>query len=110
MQLADYKDFTAFDLRFFNLDLLAPDMRHLSHGLQSARYTIFPLTIVATTFPVNCQPSNGVLRDNDRDLAASNIQRFLGSKIVTSAKLPRTSDPRPRRSQTRAGPAVESSP
>ena len=29
--------------------------------LQSARYTIFPPTIVATTFPVNAHPSNGVL-------------------------------------------------
>jgi len=46
-------------------------------GTHSVRYAIFPLTIVATTFPVNCQPSNGVLCDNDRDLAASNVQRFL---------------------------------
>src|ERR1700692_686697 len=77
--------------------------------LQSARYTIFPPTIVATTFPVNCHPSNGVLCDSDRDLAASNVQRFLGSKMVTSAMLPRASDPRPGRSKTRAGPAVKSS-
>src|ERR1700733_3487113 len=78
-------------------------------SLQSALYTIFPPTIVATTFPVNCQPSNGVLRDSDLDLAASNVQRFLGSKMVTSAKLPRASDPRPRRSKTRAGPEEKSS-
>src|SRR5262250_3026837 len=81
----------------------APEVHH------SARYTRFPPTTVATTFPVNCQPSNGEFRDIDRDFEASNVQRFLGSTIVTSAKLPRTSDPRPRRSKTRAGPAVKRS-
>src|ERR1700693_644276 len=75
----------------------------------STLYPIFPPTIVATTFPVYCLPSNGVLCESDRDLAASNVQRFLGSKIVTSAKLPLASDPRPRRSNTRAGPAEKSS-
>src|ERR1022692_1460207 len=75
----------------------------------STRCTTLPPTIVATTFPVNCQPSNGVLCDSERDLAASKVQRFLGSKMVTSAKLPRASDPRPWRSKTLAGPAVKSS-
>src|SRR6266403_1561815 len=78
-------------------------------GAYSTRYTIFPLTIVATTFPVSCDPSNGVLRDLEWDFAASNVQRFLGSKMVTSAWLPRTSVPRPLRVNTRAGPAVKSS-
>src|ERR1019366_3886122 len=76
---------------------LEPLTRLTNFAAYPARYTTFPPTIVATTFPVNCQPSNGVLCDNDRDLAASNVHRFLGSKIVTSAKLPRASDPRPRR-------------
>jgi len=66
---------------------------------QSARCTILPPTIVATTLPVNCHPSNGVLCDNDRDFAASKVQRFLGSNIVTSPKQPFASDPRPRRSK-----------
>ena len=51
----------------------------------SAWYTNRPPTIVATTFPVSCQPSNGVLRDLERVFAASKVQRFLGSKMVTSA-------------------------
>jgi hypothetical protein len=41
--------------------------------------------MVATVFPVHDQPSNGELRDNERDFATSNVQRFFGSKIVTSA-------------------------
>src|SRR5712691_3659031 len=106
--MVDSKDFTALDPRFL-FDLDQPQAGGTRHYPQSARYIIFPPTIVAATFPVNCQLSNGVLCDSDRDLAASNVQRFLGSKMVTSAKLPRTSDPRPRRSKTRAGPAVKSS-
>ena len=77
--------------------------------LQSARYTIRPPTMVATTLPVSCAPSNGVLCDRECDLAASNVQRFFGSKMVTSAWLPRISVPRPLRLNTRAGPAVKSS-
>jgi hypothetical protein len=44
---------------------------------------------------VNCQPSKGVLCESERDFAASKVQRFLGSKMVTSAWLPRASAPRP---------------
>ena len=65
--------------------------------------------MVAATFPVNCQPSNGVLCDMERDLAASNVQRFFGSNRVTSAKFPRSSEPRSGRSNTFAGPDVKSS-
>src|SRR5260370_24162690 len=79
------------------------------YRLHSAPYVIFPPTIVATTFPVNCQPSKGVLCDIDRDFAASNVQRFLTSKMVTSAQLPHVSDPRARRLKTRAGPAGKGS-
>src|SRR2546430_1262577 len=82
---------------------------HRRCGVHSARYTTFPPTSVATTFPVNCQLSNGELCDIDLDFAASKVHRFLGSNIVTSAKLPRASEPRPRRSKTRAGPEVKSS-
>ena len=72
-------------------------------------YTIRPPTTVATTFPVICQLSNGVFFDFERDLAASNVHFFFGSKTVTSATEPRASEPRPRRSKHRAGPAVKSS-
>jgi hypothetical protein len=60
-------------------------VEHFSGGAQrstwntrsySARYTTRPLTMVATTLPVSCQPSNGVLCDFERDLAAANVQRF----------------------------------
>src|SRR5215467_8350332 len=81
----------------------------LQTGDHPERYTIFPPTIVTTTLPVSCQPSNGVLWDLERDFDASKVQRFLGSKMVTSAWLPRRRVPRPRTSTTRAGPAVESS-
>lgn len=54
-------------------------------SVQSVRYTIFPPTMVATTLPVSCHPSKGVFCDLEWDFAASNVQRFLGSKIVTSA-------------------------
>src|SRR3982074_2464842 len=110
MQLADSKDFNGvWAIFFLDLDPLLPGGRPRGHALQSVRYAIFPPTIVATTFPVSCQPSKGVLCDIDRDFAASNVQRFLGSKMVTPAKLPRMSDPRPGRLKTRAGPAVKSS-
>src|SRR4030081_3687996 len=78
------------------------------HCIQ-AEYTILPPTIVATTFPVSCHPSKGVFFDFECDLAASKVHFFFGSKTVTSATDPRTSDPRPRRSKQRAGPAVKSS-
>src|SRR5271166_2688243 len=74
-----------------------------------AEYTIFPPTKVATTFPISCHPSKGVFLDFECDLEASNVHFFFGSKMVTSATDPRTSEPRPRRSKQRAGPAVKSS-
>src|ERR1700730_14397837 len=73
------------------------------------RYPTRPRTIVATTFPVSCAPPNGVFCDRECDFVASNVQRFCGSKIVTSAWLPRISVPRPLRLNTRAGPEVKSS-
>ena len=50
------------------------------------------------TAELHFQAWQEVCRDNDRDFAASNIHRFFGSKMVTSAKNPLDSDPRPRRS------------
>ena len=73
------------------------------------RLTIFPPTMVATTFPVSCQPSKGVFLDFESDLAASKVHFLFGSNTVTSATEPRTREPRPRRSKQRAGPAVKSS-
>lgn len=55
------------------------------HSFQ-APYTIFPPTIVATTLPVSCHPSNGVFLDLESDFAASKVHFFLGSKMVTSPK------------------------
>ena len=55
-----------------------------SRRAYSSRYTTRPPTIVPTTLPVNCQPSNGEFRDNERDFVTSNVHRFLGSKIVRS--------------------------
>ena len=59
----------------------------LRAGRQSAQYTTLPLTIVATTFPVNCHPSNGVLRDSDRDLAALKRPALLGRGKACRAAL-----------------------
>jgi len=58
--------------------------QHAGRRAYSPRYTTRPPTIVPTTFPVNCQPSNGEFRDNERDFVTSNVHRFLGSKIVRS--------------------------
>ena len=66
---------------------------HSTHPY-SPRYTKRPPTMVAITLPVSCQPSNGEFRDSDRDFDTSNVQRFFGSKIVTSAWLPRANEPR----------------
>src|SRR5215471_10014787 len=78
-------------------------------GSCQPEYTTRPPTIVAATLPCRCQPSKGVFFDFERDFAASNVHFFLESKIVTSATQPRVSEPRPRRSKQRAGPAVKSS-
>ena len=57
-------------------------------GESQPEYTILPPTIVATTFPVRCHPSNGVFFDFECDLAASKVHFFFGSKTVTSATEP----------------------
>ena len=77
-------------------------------SLASARYTICPLTIVATIFPVNCQPSNGVFCTSiglwrphksivSWDRISSHRHGCLGKRA------------RPGKSTTRTGPAVNNS-
>src|ERR1700676_2777231 len=90
-------------------DTMSDIVAHLSDTCGQPEYTILPPTMVATTLPVRSHPSNGVFFDFEGDLAASKVHFFFGSKTVTSATEPRTSDPRPRKSKQRAGPEVKSS-
>src|SRR5579864_3027831 len=68
-----------------------------------ARNASAPPTTVAITFPCICFPSNGEFFDFECDCATWYVHFFAGSKMVTSARAPTASVPRPCRFITRAG-------
>src|SRR5271166_4824803 len=51
-------------------------------------HTVFPPTMVRTARPLSSQPSNGVLRDREKDSSFLNVHSRSGSMIVISPSAP----------------------